>query len=60
MMEGWKNYEGKRIFVKLKNGREYSGTVIEVNTEWMAIKDKFGKNVTIRRDDISVLEEENK
>ncbi len=59
-MEGWKNYEGKRIFVKLKNGREYSGTVIEVNTEWMAIKDKFGKNVTIRRDDISVLEEENK
>lgn len=57
-MEGWKKYEGKRVFIKLKNGREYTGMVLETNSIWIAIKDKFGQRVTINKEELALIEGE--
>ena len=61
--EGWKNYEGKRVFIKLKNNREYSGKVLLIDDKkepliWITLLDKFGKRVTFVHSEISVIEEE--
>lgn len=60
--EGWKIYERKKVFIKLKNNREYSGKVLIVDTSflpliWITILDKFGKKVTLLQTEISVIEE---
>ena len=64
MMDGFKDYEGKKVFIKLKNGRSYSGEVLEVEDKGscalIVIKDKFGKRVTFYDTEISVIEEESK
>ena len=48
-MEGWKRWEGKKVFIILKSGRKYSGEVIEVELDkdliFITIKDKFNSNV---------------
>lgn len=59
-MEGW---NGKHVFIRLKNGRVYSGTIIEVDTSakpliFISIIDKFGKNVMICQSEIDVMQEE--
>lgn len=63
-MEGWKDYEGKRVFIKLKNGREYSGKVLEIkdkgNCSIIIILDKFNRRVGFYDSEISVMEEEGK
>ena len=61
--EGWKYYEGKKIFVILKNGRQYSGEVLNVNQEsppliFFTILDKFNNHVTFVNYEILNLEEE--
>jgi len=58
-MDGWKKYKGKKVFIKLKNGREYSGRVSNVSDGWIAFEDKFKQNVKVKIDEISVIEEEN-
>lgn len=50
--------EGKKIFVILKNKRQYSGRVLSVENNLILIKDKFSKNVYISSDEIYILEEE--
>lgn len=61
-MDGWKDYEGKRVFIKLKNNREYSGEIISVEDKGscsiVKIRDKFGKIVAFYDSEISVIEEE--
>lgn len=61
-MEGFKEYEGRRVYVKLKNGREYSGEVYAVENKGsvslIKLKDKYGKNVGFYDTEISVIEEE--
>lgn len=61
-MEGFKKYEGKTVFIQLKNGRSYSGKVLEIETKGeisiLTICDKFGKNVSFYVGEISVIEEE--
>jgi len=63
-MEGWKDYEGKRVFIKLKNGREYSGKVLEIKDKEscsiIVILDKFDRKVSFYDSEISVMEEERK
>lgn len=64
----WKEFEGKRIFVKLKTNSVYSGEVQEVNflgcddfgnEIWMfIIKDKFGKIVGFSSKEINLISEE--
>ena len=61
-MEGWKRFEGKKIYVVLKNNRRYSGKVLEIEGEngntFIIIKDKFGSIVSFNVRDVDVLEEE--
>lgn len=59
----WKAWQGKRIFVKLKSGAVYSGTVEEVSEEgdgliFMSIIDKYNKWVTFAVSEIIKIVEE--
>jgi len=62
MDDGFKNYEGKNVFIKLKNGRQYSGKVIKVDINlpliWITLLDKYQKNIMFSAGEISVIEEE--
>jgi small nuclear ribonucleoprotein (snRNP)-like protein len=59
----WREWRGKRIFVKLKDGSVYSGKVNEVddkdsNLIFINITDKFGEKVTIVHSEIIKIKEE--
>jgi len=63
-MEGWKKWEGKKVFIILKNKRQYSGVVIEIEINsnsplvWINIKDKFGNIIGFSVNEIEVIQEE--
>ena len=61
-MEGWKYYEGKKVYIILKNQRKYSGEVLEVEQGeilcWITIKDKFGARISFSTEEIELMEEE--
>lgn len=63
-MEGWKYWEGKKVFIILKNKRQYSGEVLEVETTpgspiyFITIKDKFGERVSFVHSEIELIQEE--
>jgi len=64
-MDGWKYWIGKKVFIILKNHRQYSGTVIEVSDEknglfWISIIDKFDKRITFSNVELDVIQEEDK
>lgn len=58
----WKEYEGKNIYLELKNGRRYSGSCVQVddNTDiiFISFKDKFGSKVTVVTSEIKFIEVE--
>lgn len=58
MMDGMKEFEGKRVYVLLKSNRNYTGTVLSVNDSFLILNDKFGNRVSISISDIEVLEEQ--
>ena len=63
-----KEYEGKKVYVKLNSDRVYSGMIIEVNylgkdefgiDVWLFLmKDKFGSLVSFSNKELKLLEEE--
>lgn len=62
-MDGWKKYEGRKVFVRLKSGRIYTGTVVQAdtlnaNSFFLVLLDKFKKRVSIASSEIAVLQEE--
>ncbi len=63
-MEGWKYWEGKKVFIILKNKRTYQGEVLEIEVDpnsplvWIVIKDKFGKRVQFVNSEVDVIQEE--
>lgn len=63
-MDGWKEYEGKNVFIILKNNRKYSGKIIDVDIRtspqliWITIIDKFNHRITFVHTEIEVIEEE--
>ncbi len=61
-MDGFKIYEGKNVYIILKNNRAYSGKVLEVENKGscslIIILDKFGKRVAFYDTEILVMEEE--
>lgn len=64
-MDGWKKYQGKRVYVQLKSGREYSGVVIECEESFgtdafLVLKDKFDNNVGFRVSEIKLIEVQSK
>ena len=63
-MVGWNYYLDKRVWILLKNKKEYSGKVIDVDSNssnilsWITILDKFDKRVTFCTSEIDVMKEE--
>lgn len=55
----WKEWNGKKIFVKLKGGAVYSGFVIDVDNSFITIRDKFGDKVSFNVSEIIKIKEEN-
>ena len=63
-----KDYEGKKVYVKLNSNRVYSGVIVEVNflgkddmgvDIWLFLmKDKFGYMVSFSNKELKLLEEE--
>jgi len=58
----WEYWNGKRIFVKLKNGAVYSGEVIDVDVSngeliWFTIIDKRGERVVFVHSEIVKIKE---
>lgn len=59
----WKEWSGKKIFVKLRDGGVYSGKVIDVDESskpliFISITDKYGEKVTIVHSEIIKIKEE--
>jgi small nuclear ribonucleoprotein (snRNP)-like protein len=63
-MDVWKYYEGKKVFIILKNKRQYSGTILEVENTlnsplvWIILKDKFGNRITFVNSEVELIQEE--
>ena len=63
-MVGWNYYLDKRVWIVLKNKKEYSGKVIDVDSSssnilvWITIIDKFNKRVTFCASEIDIMKEE--
>lgn len=62
-MEVWRKYEGMKVFVILKSGREYSGKVKEIvdagnGLVFISIIDKKNHFVTFSSGEIKVIQEE--
>lgn len=61
--KNWKNWEGKKIYLRLRNGRIYSGNIRKVETAdypiiFIHIIDKFGLDVVIVSSEIVEIREE--
>ena len=64
-MEGWNYWNGKKVFIILKNRRQYSGEVVDVDLSakpiiFISIIDKFNNRVTFAQSEIDVMQEEEK
>lgn len=63
-MVGWNYYLDKRVWIVLKNKKEYTGKVIDVDSSssniltWMTILDKFNKRITFCTEEIDIMKEE--
>jgi hypothetical protein len=64
-MDGWKDFIEKKVFVILKNKRQYSGTILGVDDSsapliFITILDKFGNKITFAHSEVEVMQEESK
>lgn len=62
-MERWRYYEGKKVFIILRNGRKYQGQIIDVDDTALPIVfitmiDKFDKRVSFVQSEITSIQEE--
>lgn len=61
----WKDWIGKKVFLKLRDGGCYSGKVVEVDDSkpplvWLILIDKFGNKITIVHSEIVKIVDESK
>jgi len=65
-MDGWKYWEGKKVFIISKNSSHpYTGEVIEVDDSkepliWITIIDKYGSRVQLVHSEILTIKEDAK
>lgn len=64
-MDGWNRWEGKRVFLITRSGRNYTGNVISVDDLsppliFLTLKDKFDQIVTFSTFEILEIKEETK
>ena len=63
-MDGWKIWEGKKVFIETRSNRQYSGKIIKVDVSkdpeliWITLLDKFGKTITFAYSEINLIQEE--
>lgn len=62
-MEGWKYWLKKKVYIRLKNGRVFSGVVQQVDDSapplvWIAIVDRYWKRVQFVHSEILEIKEE--
>lgn len=62
-MEVWKQYVGKRVYVILKSGRQYAGTIINIDDAgnglvFISMNDIKGHLVTFASGEIEMIQEE--
>ena len=64
MIDGWKTWEGKKVFITTRSNRHYTGKVTSVeilespSLIWITIIDKFGSQITFSHSEINLIEEE--
>ena len=61
--KGWDFWNGKHVFIRLKNGRVYSGDIIDIDFDakpliFITIIDKFGSRIMFSQSEIDVMKEE--
>lgn len=57
-MEVWKDFSNKKVFIELKNGRKYQGTVIDYDNHFLKVIDKNGHRVIISIEEVNFIQEE--
>ena len=64
-MDGWKYWYGKKVYIILKNKRQYQGVVLEVESDskssgvyFITIKDKFDNRTSFVNSEIELIQEE--
>ena len=62
-MDGWKYWDGRKVFLRLKNGRVYSGRIESVDDSdlkiiFISMIDKFNKKITFVVSEILEIKEE--
>lgn len=62
-MDGWSYYIRKKVFIVLRNKRQYSGVIDSVEDVgngiiFISLKDKFGKRVTFVSGEVELCQEE--
>lgn len=63
MERNWKGYEGKKVYVKLRNGSNYKGIVLEVESipgsplSFLTIKDIYNKRIGFCSSEVIQIEE---
>jgi len=63
-MDWEKDWQGEHVYLSLKNGRKFTGRIIEVNREsdgttWIKISDKYSRPVVINTATIEFIQVEN-
>ncbi len=63
MEKNWKNWENKKVFLRLRTGRIYTGLIQKIDTSskpiiFIHVIDKFGMNVIIVSSEIAEIREE--
>ena len=64
-MDGWKQLEGKKVYVETNSNRKYQGIVKEVSdadavNRFIYLKDKYNEIIIISISDIKLIQEESK
>lgn len=62
-MDGWKKFEGCKVYIELISGRKYTGIVKAVDDKnspvtFIYIEDKFGEMVIFPVSEIKLIQEE--
>ena len=62
-MDGWEYWNGRKVYIVLKNDRKYQGIVISVNiisnpTTFITIEDKYNNRITFNISEIELIQEE--
>ena len=57
-MEGWSYWIEKKVYIILKNNRQYSGVVLGIDKDHLILLDKFKERVTFLISEIKIIEEE--